>query len=314
MDTKILFDLARLGSIKDISEIASVMVNHGQNGIGVHMGTPGLVRRKDFESSKSKSTVLFTYPPSPGLNPNYATITGKHDLTLLDECFLHSHRNMIVPGFDSSKIRKINDYVNKQSALSLTIERVSRITGTIGQATSRVMLDLTNKLEGIATSYKYHTLQYIHINDGYTAMDTDDIGYTITFMSLHDCISIFNPKRVDGMYMLINMYEKSRSQIGGILSGIVRLGVALSNYEDNIFVVDGVRINGAQLLTYKTIDRLRKVIEINTQIKTKNKKKKSNSISASYFSNTGASINLSGTSNTQTYYYSTDSSSTFTTA
>jgi len=312
LDAKTLFDIPRLGNVKDVNGLASVIVIDGQNDIGVRMGTPGLVIREAYKSSGGKVQVMFTFPPTQGASPNYVLIGKRRYLTLLDECFLHKHRFITVPGFDSSKIRKINEYVDEQGTLSLNIERTTRITGTVGLATGKAMLQFVDKLKSIVSNYKYNSLQYIFVNDGYKTIDVDNVGYTITFMSLHDCISIFNPKRVDGMYMIIDMYEKAKSKAAGVTSSMARVGIVLSNYEDNIFVVDGVHILGKQPLTNKTITRLKQIIDTNMRIKTKKKKKKS----GMKYANAGATITYTssdryrhfGTSST-TYYHSTSSTS-----
>jgi hypothetical protein len=313
LNTKILFDLARLGVVGDASEISSVMVNESHNGMGIMIGTPGLVIRRGYKDDGDKTQVLFTYPAAPGINTHYCTVARKSDLTLLNDCFLHNHRIITVPTFDSSKIKSINEYVNQKGALSLTIERIARITGTVGQASSKAATNFVDKLYDIINRYRYNSTLYVKVNDGYTASDTDDVGYTITFISLHNCIPVFNPKRLDGMFMLINMYEKDKSRTVGMMSSIMTVGIVLSNYEDNVFVVDGVRILGNQLFDKKTITRLKKIIELNAQIKTKNKKSKSKKEHIIQFSNAGASIQYSSAStsghysasNTNTYYYRT---------
>jgi len=313
LDTKTLFDIPRLGNVKNVISLASVIIIDGQNDIGLRMGTPGLVIKKSYDNSGGKVQVMFPFPPTQGVSPNYVAVGKRRYLALLDECFLHKHRFITVPGFDSNKIKKINEYVNEQNALSLNIERTARITGTVGQATGKVMSHFVDKLVDIIRNYKYHSLQYIFVNDGYKAFETDDVGYIITFMSLHDCISIFNPKRVDGMYMLINMYEKSKSRVSGMMSSIMRVGIVLSNYEDNIFVVDGVHILGRQSLVNKAITRLKKIIDVNMHIKTKKKKKKS----GTKYDNSGATLSYTssdryrafGTSSTTNYHYNTISTS-----
>lgn len=303
MDTKTLFDIPRLGNVKDVGGLASFIVIDGRNDIGVRMGTPGLVIKDSYVTSGGKIQVMFTFPPSQGANPNYVLVGRKRYLALLDECFLHKHKFITVPSFDSSKISKINEYVNEQNALSLNIERTARITGTVGYATSKTMLQFMDKLTDILSKYRHYSLQYIFANDGYKAFEIDDVGYTITFMSLHDCISVFNPKRVDGMYMQIDMYEKAKSNVTGLTSRIMRVGIVLSNYEDNLFVVDGVHILGKQLIASKTISRLKKIIEINMHIKSKKKKKKEEL----YYLNVGTTTSYTGYNHTRTNYGTTSS-------
>ena len=322
MKENLYFELSKLGKTPD--GIMSVMINNGQNGTGIRMGMPGITPRVQYHGKERdrEVKVMFPFPPAKELNPNYVITINKLHLTPLRTCFIDAHKFHTITEFDHSKIKDVNAHIDQLGPITFHIGAYSTKGEYLGYSSSIYMLRFIAGLkEMIKNTYRYNDLVYVSVADGFMARHYSEFGYYITFLPLHNCLPIFNPKRVDGMAMCINIIQRTNSEITGPLSTVAKAALILSNYEDNVFIVDGVRLHDITPISDKFIKRIGNIINLNLRGKTKNKsKEKSNEAKWVDFAKyvdcatiqEGADISdLSNISSTGgTYYYTTISSST----
>ena len=107
--------------------------------------------------------------------------------------------------------------------------------------------DIIKNIMQLNNYFKYHEL-FSYNNQGQKSLRDQEDRYVcvVSLFDLQYCIPIFNTKKVDGIGVRIITTCNKSSEEYGYLDPVVRADFILSNYEDNVFFVDGVHIN-----TYK---------------------------------------------------------------
>lgn len=312
MNTEIIFELAKLGRIESIkkNDYASVLMSSDKNQIGVSIGSPAIVRQAQLKKDDSqKITIVFPFPiMRGGMIPNHVATSRVRHVMVKEDCFLKQHAVKDLVHFNSRKLRKIQEYVDAYGSISFNIGANNPAGKHKYTAGSFALKFIENLLE-ISEQYTYNSLQYNAINDGYK-IDSNNMVFILTFLSLSNCVAIFNPKKLDGMGMIFSIAQKKESFESGTLSSVAKIAMLYSNHLDNLFVVDGVTISEVDPLHKDTVGRLASFITANADSKPKNKgKKKSSKDDVLRFIGTGSG----GTSNsTSSGYYSNTTASYYT--
>lgn len=279
MDTHSIFELTRLSGSSKYSndKYLSVLISEGENSTGLKMGTPGIVLKHAFEETvdKNKLMIMFPFPSANiGINPNYSCTIRRHHIIKRKDNILTNHiiRNLQQLHFNSGlpagamqgNWEAIKRHVNTKGPITFGIK--SHSNNLTGIAVLRFLKDLKT----IVDSYKYNSITFHNSSNSYKSIG--NMRYFVTFLGIRDCIPIFNPKRVDGVCVILTFISKLKTT--NTLNPIANTTLLLSNYVDNAFVVDGTWINTPEVLGPDTLGRLAKLVKINMVVKPKTKPSK----------------------------------------
>lgn len=267
LDIKHIFNLTRLG--KDV-KCLSATVNNDKNGVGVALGTPLVVSKEHFESDKSKITrVVFPFPFRSGYEPGRSPSMDKSHLTVISgECFLNDSKIKVIPRFEINKLDSLLKYVKDNGAMTFSITSQESDKKTV-----KSVCKFLDKLYEMCGMYKYNSVFYYDYPEGSRVYNMKDTFYTARFLDLHNCVPIFNHKRVDGVGVIFNMSSISSTKATSALATRACITLVLSNYKDNIFTTDGIQVNDIRPLSSSVINKIKNVVMAGTGVKDKFKVK-----------------------------------------
>jgi hypothetical protein len=315
LNTHSIFELSRIsGSSKyNADNYQSVLISEGDNSTGLRIGTPAVVLKHTFEEigRNDKIKMLFPFPSvNVGMHPNYTcTIKRRHLIEHKGNIFSnHIIRNLqqlhlndgLPDGAMQGDWKAIKRYVNTKGPITFRIK--SHSNNLTALSTLRFLKDLKTLVD----SYKYHSVTFHNSSNSYK--NPGAMVYLVTFLGIKDCIPIFNPKRVDGVCVILTFISKTK--ITNTLNPIANTTLLLSNYQDNAFVIDGTWVSTPEALNPDTLGRLAKLVTLNMTAKPKTKlsraKKKLNTPSKY-----GKMVAISGSTTVNHVYYSSDSTDTY---
>jgi hypothetical protein len=263
LDIKHIFNLTRLG--KDV-KCLSATINNDKNGVGVALGTPLVVSKEHFESDKSKITrVVFPFPFRSGYEPGRSPSMDKSHLTVISgECFLNNSKIKVIPRFEINKLDSLLEYVKDNGAMTFNITSQEST-----KKTAKNVCKFLDKLYKMCDMYKYNSVFYCDYPTGSRICNMKDTLYTARFLDLHNCVPIFNHKRVDGVGVIFNMSSISSTKATGSLATNICITLVLSNYKDNIFTTDGIQVNEIKPLRSSVINKVKNIVMAGAGVKDK---------------------------------------------
>lgn len=307
VNTELMFDLGRLAKGPYLSAIA---VASNPSKVNITLGTPCIMGKASWESKSSEVRLLFAFPKDKGHPINEIYKSNKRNVVVTDdEPFINTHKIKMVSRFDWSKVESIQKYVENNGSLTLHISNYSADCG--GEIMGIVMQEFFGEMtENLFNKYKHNSVELFSCDDSYRAATPVDLAHYITFLSLPNCIPIFNRKKVHGMGMIYRAVKSQHSLHTGAMGFAAQLAIILTNYPDNKYVVDGIAVGYFDPVHKDTIKRVKKLALINSKIKTKKgkQKKKKEEIprgwieisSSKRYDTTQATVNFG--SSTTTYY------------
>lgn len=214
-------------------------------------GTPVIFDRAVFKAMYTPAVNSFS------LFPPRANIPVSHqDLNLSKEHFeitklkpiCRTYRTLEIEAFDVAKIKNINEYVKTMAGVSFVIKE------------KKYRQLLAKQLPHIFKPFKYSSLFYYdRFNRKWLDGEDDDFLAVISFVNLPYCVPIFNTKRVDGMGVSYCQAVRKGSEKRHNLLRSFRLDFVVSNYEENLFVIDGSIVNPVNLVSeahYREVEKL----------------------------------------------------------
>lgn len=267
LDIKHIFNLTRLG--KD-PECLSAIVNNDKNGVGVALGTPLVVSKEHFERDKSQIIrVVFPFPLKDGHKPGKSPSMDKSHLTVMDgECFLNNSKIKVISRFEINKLDSLLEYVKDNGAMTFNITSQES-----DKKTAKNVCKFLDKLYKMCGMYKYNSMFYLDYPASFMTHNMKDMLYTARFLDLHNCVPIFNHKRVDGVGVIFNMSLISTTKATGALATKICVALVLSNYKDNIFTTDGIQVNEINPIRSSVINKVKNIITVGAGAKDKFKVK-----------------------------------------
>lgn len=320
LNTHNIFELTRLsGSSKYTADkYLSVLISEGDNSTGLRMGTPGVVLKHAFEeiSPKSKIKILFPFPTvQAGMSPNHTCIIKRrHIIEHKGNIFTHHivknlqqlHFNNGLPtGAVQGSWEAIKRRINTKGPITFRIK--SHSVNLTAISTIRFLEDLKTLVD----SYRYNSVTYHNLADSFK--DPKNMIYLATFLSIKDCIPIFNPKRVDGVCVILTFISKT--EITSTLNPIANTTLLLSNYTDNAFVIDGTWVNTPEALNPGTLEQLTNLVKLNmiARPKTRSSKAKQKLTLSSKYGEvvTMSDPSIAGVATVSNVYYSNNSTGNY---
>jgi hypothetical protein len=210
---------------------------------------------KGNKGQQMHAKILF--PPNPTFKSNYQITVVSDRVHVMDpKMLLDGHRVKNIDEFETSKISKIADFVKEQGVLSLRMEDPT------------VATKFMKNLNCFAKAYKKTVFMgHNHPgNESPKSSNVDDLLVTYaTFLDLPYAIPIYNRKKVDGMGIRIGMYWPASSHSMGGMHASDEACVALSQYADNLLVVDGAIVNKSGYIGSDYISHFCKKLEREVQ-------------------------------------------------
>jgi len=204
-----------------------------------------------------------------------------------------------VPTFDLIDMDWIRNYVHQWGAITL---KMSDLT------TARRFIDST---KNIVSMYKYHSVfgsNTNHTDSEFFKMSPCSLY--ATFIDINYCVPIWNPKKVDGMGLLITLRHNDIHAGHRYLSAF-ETAIVMTNYQENVFKVDGCKANdvimlggGAHETMKQLVDYAKKYEEYNRGKKGKAKSEGEGQLNVErYIKASKKKTNYGGYTNTATYNY-----------
>lgn len=197
-------------------------------------GTPLIVDRKLIKAKDSTSIRVFAlFPPRSFINKMEDFTVVKESLvdTALKP-LIKTHRTLSIDAFDCAKFDRLKAYVRDMGGITFVVKEKGARS------------DLVNVLKFFPGEFKYTSLfHYTKYGTKYLLGKDDNLLGVISFFDLPYCIPLFNLKKVDGMGVSYCQAPRKISEKSNGLVRSYRVDVILSNYADNIFVIDGSDIN-----------------------------------------------------------------------
>lgn len=188
----------------------------------------------DGKCIKSESVKVFS------LFPSRSFINKMEDFSVVGESLVETtlkplvetHRTISVDAFDCAKFERLKDYVKAMGGVTFVVKEEA------------ARKDLVNVLKFFPKTFKYTSLfHYDKYGTKYLVGEDDDLLGVISFFNLPYCIPLFNLKKVDGMGVSYCQAPRKASEKANRLIRSYRIDIVLSNYMDNVFVIDGSDIN-----------------------------------------------------------------------
>lgn len=197
-------------------------------------GTPLVVDRKLIKVRDSSSVRVFAlFPPRSFINKMEDFTVVKESLvdTALKP-LIKTHRTLSVDAFDCAKFDRLKAYVRDTGGITFVVKEES------------ARRDLVNVLKFFPGEFKYTSLfHYAKYSTKHLTGKDDNLLGIISFFDLPYCIPLFNLKKVDGMGVSYCQAPRKISEKSNTLIRSYRVDIILSNYADNIFVIDGSDVN-----------------------------------------------------------------------
>ena len=311
VDTKLMFGLEKLpGKGPYLSAITAA---GDPNKVNVALGMPCIISKAAWESKRSSEIrLLFTFPKDKGHSINEIYATKKQNVIAVDDQpFTNNHKIKMVPRFDWSKVEAIQQYVEANGSLTIHISNYSADCG--GEIMGIVMGKFFDGIaDNLLNKYKYNSVEHHVCDDSYKALASTDLAYYVTFISLPNCIPIFNRKKVHGMGMIYRAVKYRHSISSRMMSCPAQLAVILTDYPDNKYIIDGIAVGFVDPVHSDTIKRMRKLALVNSKVKAKkgkHQKAKKDPFSCwgeitEKYATSQATVHF-GSSSTTTYYSNT---------
>ena len=178
------------------------------------------------------------------------TIVHEVDLLNLSE----NHKIITASEFDISKLDRLLEFVHDVGAISLIIEyKPGRIKS----------IEALQKLEN---KFKCSNLFHKNYWPDQTLNGSDDRYLNVlTFLDLPYCVPLFNMRKVDGIGLSFSGVTAKASISYCQLHRVFRCDFIYSNYMENVFVIDGVSING-QIYGPELYPELVKLVDVDLPI------------------------------------------------
>jgi len=169
-----------------------------------------------------------------------------------------NHKVMEINRFDINKFDRLTEFIHDVGAISFVIEYKEE----------RKLL--SGDLQKLQNKFKYNSLFFWsswYRGDSYLEGEDDKYVAVLTFLDIPYCVPLFNMRKVDGIGLSLSGATVRESERRGALKNLFKADFIYSNYEENVFTVDGVSINGSNLHGRSFYDDLEKLICLNLPCK-----------------------------------------------
>lgn len=192
--------------------------------------TDSISEQEYYAGKGSRNIVVFSYfLHSPGFPIRSKFNIDKRDIVLTDcKGLICKRRIKEIEEFEINKVKDINDFVREENVLTLLINN---------QLNGSKFIRSINKVLNIFPVSTYcgktgsSSSSYYKSGDGLSAF--------VSFYSLPYCIPVFSNNKISGMGIHLGLFWKKQTENTGILHSFSEIFALLSNYKENVVIVDG---------------------------------------------------------------------------
>lgn len=196
---------------------------------------PGIMRQKDINVAMSDDRpkrrfayMSIPFCPREGQQMRQRISVSPAILPMEPKNLIKEHRLEIVDKFPLESLPQIKEAARERGAVSFIVEKHSEMRKAVEK------LD-----QEAAKVFKYVTCMKYNVGAGTRKLEEDRLSLALSFIELPYCIPIYNANRVDGVGVIVSLiYQPSSIAMGG-LNFRDMYGLVFSNYEDNVFKIDG---------------------------------------------------------------------------
>jgi hypothetical protein len=157
----------------------------------------------------------------------------------------NSHKVLTVSRFDIDKFSRLLEFVRDVGAISLVIE----YEGGRKEAAESI-----RKLGGF---FKYSSIFFYNSFSNKVLWGKDDsFVCVLTFLDIPYCVPLFNTQKVDGIGLSFSGATVKASKQLGYLNRTFRTDFIYTNYEENVFFMDGIAVNEMRSPDSRIFDEL----------------------------------------------------------
>lgn len=143
-----------------------------------------------------------------------------------------NHKILAVSSFDFGKFDRLLEFIRDVGGISLIVEY---------EEGRRELAESVKRVEG---AFKYCSpFSYDVWSDKHLWSKDDKFVCVLTFLDMPYCVPLFNMRKVDGIGLSFCGATVQASIDYGYLNKTFRTDLMYSNYEDNVFFMDGIAVN-----------------------------------------------------------------------
>jgi len=179
-----------------------------------------------------------------------------------------NHKVLTANRFDIGKFDRLLEFVRDVGGISLVIEYEEgrkAVAGSIRQI---------ERIFGYSSLFYYNSW-----TNKFLADKEDRFVCVLTLLDIPYCMPLFNMRKVDGIGLSLSGAVVKASKAQGYLHRTFRADFIYSNYEDNVFFMDGIAINSMREPDSSIYDSLTKLSGQHFEIGKPDKKKEKKSSS-----------------------------------
>ncbi len=238
--------------------------------------TPCLIRKADWNSETNIIHIIFPFPRHMGIEPNVEYLyKRKHIVTYDDPVFVAKNRIITIEEFNFDKLKSLKEYLRYNDVITFQIWKCPQ--SMLGydkkksyKATGQNVMGLLMGIDEIIKPlYKYNSVEYITYADNQKR--PNNLQHFITFFNLKRCVSSLNPKKIDGVALIYRAVMEAQTESSGKLTCASQMAVIFTNYLDNRFIIDGIKLSAPQEIDAGYIRKLMKIVDADSAFKNKEK-------------------------------------------
>jgi hypothetical protein len=186
-------------------------------------------------ASLTKSETIGCLTPFPARANTGCGImwTPAHIIALTERKPLNeTHKVRNIEEFDYSKFDSVIESVKTYSGISFLSKEKTSVPSIL------------DSIKSIIGEYKYSSLFQFNIIGGmFLSGEDDNLLNILSFFDLSHCVPLFNLRKLDGLAISFSQVLRKHSELIGQQVNTIRLDIVVSNYEDNLFIIDGATID-----------------------------------------------------------------------
>lgn len=233
----------------------------------VDIGSPCVIDKTLFDIASDKDSVpaLFSFNHSFGGKPNHICNVRKKNITIRNGKCIANSSIKAISTFDFDKMKSLSEYIDKQGSIVFSLFTPNPFSAAT--ETNKNAIVFINKIyDTIINRYLYYSVPYISYTKS-TTPPLGDLRFIIHFLSIPNCIPILNRRKVDGMGMVFNIVSLKSTLKYRHMKTIFCMSVILSNYKENIFIIDGIDIRKQKEIKAEYLIDAEKIIKKNMRQK-----------------------------------------------
>lgn len=274
--------------------------------------TPCLIDAGSWDRNSSDVSVKFIFPRYIGNHIGENNVYHRSCLRKMDKTpFVYRNRIKIIEEFDFGRVQSLQSYVEVNDIITFQLWKPPITAyGFKAYETSQLTAEsavkfFKNLRELLTNKYRYNSCENYFVTKDHKCAKPEHLEYYITFISLFNCIPMFNRKKMDGMGLIINMIDGARTEEKGSLFSMARVALLMTNHLENKFMIDGVNIYDPHPIASSSLENLSNFVMKNTKVKAEDKikstEKKAKEAPKAYYTTSIPVFYASSSTTTSTY-------------